>query len=92
MRQRADRYNEIGAPKSEAGERTVPLTPIVLNALKEWKLAAPKGDLDLVFGSSRGTIQSHANLINRALVPAQMPCWRRRSRSRAPNAWWQRNA
>jgi integrase len=72
VRQRADRYNAIGAPKSEAGERTVPLTPIVSNALKEWKLAAPKSDLDLVFGSSRGTIQSHANLINRALVPVQI--------------------
>ena len=27
VRQRADRYNQIGRPKSEAGERTVPLTP-----------------------------------------------------------------
>jgi integrase len=72
VRQRADRYNAIGAPKSEAGERTVPLPPLVLNALKEWKLAAAKSALDLVFPSSRGTIQSHANLINRALVPVQI--------------------
>jgi hypothetical protein len=34
-------------PKSEAGERTVPVPP-ALNALREWKLACPKGSLDLV--------------------------------------------
>src|SRR5215475_8922796 len=38
VRQRADRYNEIDAPKSEAGERTVPLPPTVLKTLREWKL------------------------------------------------------
>ena len=31
VRQRADRYSKIGKPKSDAGERTVPLTPIVVN-------------------------------------------------------------
>ena len=49
VRQRADRYSAIGAPKSEAGERTVPLTPMVLNTLREWKLQCPRGELDLVF-------------------------------------------
>jgi hypothetical protein len=36
LRQRADRYNEMGKPKSEAGERTIPLGPFVVNTLKEW--------------------------------------------------------
>ena len=40
VRQRADRYNVIGSPKSEAGERTVPIGPMVVNTLREWKLAA----------------------------------------------------
>ena len=31
VRQRADRYNAIGSPKSEAGERAIPLGPFVLN-------------------------------------------------------------
>ena len=31
VRQRADRFNAIGRPKSEAGERTVPVPPIVAN-------------------------------------------------------------
>lgn len=39
VHQRADRYNEIGRPKSEAGERTVPAPPIVINTLRELKLS-----------------------------------------------------
>lgn len=42
VRQRADRFNEIGQPKSAAGERTVPAPPIVINTLREWKLSYPR--------------------------------------------------
>ena len=49
VRQRADRYLKIGEPKSEAGYRTLPLVPTLAAALKRWKLACPKGSLDLVF-------------------------------------------
>ena len=34
VRQRADRYGSIGAPKSEAGSRTIPLAPMVANTLR----------------------------------------------------------
>ena len=44
VHQRADQFNVIGRPKSEAGERTVPAPPIVVNALREWKLICPKRD------------------------------------------------
>ena len=54
VRQRADRYNVIGRPKSHAGERTVPIGPMVANTLREWRLACPKGDLGLVFPTARG--------------------------------------
>ena len=37
VRQRADRYKAMGAPKSAAGEHIVPLTAMVANTLKEWK-------------------------------------------------------
>ena len=57
VRQRADRYLKIGPPKSEAGERKVPVPPGVLAAMKEWKLAGPKSDLGLVFPSASGKIQ-----------------------------------
>jgi integrase len=72
VRQRADRFKEIGKPKSEAGERTVPFPPIVMNALKEWKLACPRTDADLVFPTTNGTVEYHSNIIKRALWPAQM--------------------
>jgi integrase len=69
--QRADAYQEIGAPKSEAGHRTVPLTPKLVRILTEWKLACPKGDAGLVFPNTDGKIEWHANIINRAWIPLQ---------------------
>lgn len=42
VRQRADRFNDIGRPKTEAGERTVPIPPLVANTLREWRLACPR--------------------------------------------------
>jgi integrase len=38
VRQRADKFKTIGKPKSVAGERSVPMPPILVNALREWKL------------------------------------------------------
>jgi integrase len=70
--QRADAYQEIGAPKSEAGHRTVPLTPKLVRVLTEWKLACPKGDRGLVFPNTDGKIEWHANIINRAWIPLQI--------------------
>lgn len=67
--QRADRFNKIGMPKTDAGQRTIPLTPLVVNTLREWKLACPVGDLDLVFPNSAGNVEYHANIVNRGLKP-----------------------
>jgi integrase len=72
VRQRADRFNEIGKPKSAAGERIVPFGKLVANTLKEWKLACPKSAGDLVFPNGVGKVESLANIINRGLIPAQM--------------------
>ncbi|SFI65750.1 Site-specific recombinase XerD [Phyllobacterium sp. CL33Tsu] len=69
VRQRADKYHVIGMPKSDAGQRTIPLTPMVINALKEWKLACPKGELNLVFPNGEGNIEWHQNIIKRGLHP-----------------------
>lgn len=68
VRQRADRWNKIGPPKSEAGRRTIPLGPALTLALKEWKLPCPKGEHDLVFPTSTGAIDHHKNML-RSLVP-----------------------
>ncbi|BCA03505.1 integrase [Bradyrhizobium japonicum] len=70
--QRADAYQEIGAPKSEAGHRAVPLTPKLVRVLTEWKLACPKGDAGLVFPNTDGKVEWHANIINRAWIPVQV--------------------
>src|SRR5271166_596294 len=69
VRQRADKYAAIGKPKSHAGERTVPLTPILLNTLREWKFACPKGELGLVFPTGRGNVENHKNIVDRGLKP-----------------------
>lgn len=70
VRQRADKYHVIGMPKSDAGQRTIPVTPMVVNTLREWKLACPKGDLNLVFPNGEGNVEWHQNIIKRGLWPA----------------------
>jgi integrase len=70
VRQRADRHGEIGRPKSAAGERTVPLPPMVIAALREHRLASPK--LDLVFANSRGNIEHRNAIVEQGFHPAQV--------------------
>jgi integrase len=72
VRQRADRFNVFGPPKSESGERTVPLLPMLANTLRQHRLVCPKGKFDLVFPNSTGNAESHSNIINRGLIPAQI--------------------
>jgi len=64
VRQRADRYNEIGQPKSASGTRTIDFGPRVLAALREWKLACPKSDDGLVFPTPEGKIEHHKNMLS----------------------------
>jgi integrase len=70
--QRADASHKIGRLKSKSAYRSIPLPPIVLNALREWKLVCPKGDLGLVFGNGRGKVESYSNLIERGFNPIQL--------------------
>ncbi len=72
VRQRADAWGKMGPPKSEAGERAIPMTPMVANALKEWKLECPKGDFRLVFPNGDGRPENHANIANRGFYPLQI--------------------
>lgn len=72
VRQRADRYNVIGEPKSDAGTRTLPLPPTVVSTLREWKLACPKGELGLVFPNGNGNVENHQNILTRGFFPAQV--------------------
>lgn len=82
VHQRADRFNTIGQPKSVSGERAISIPGILVNTLREWRLACPRRDsgqkdasgkpimvLDLVFPNGAGKVESHANIINRGLIP-----------------------
>jgi integrase len=70
--QRADRFNQIGKPKTRAAKRTIPLPQPVVSALREWKLACPKGPLDLVFPNETGSIEYLVNVVQRIFWPAQI--------------------
>jgi integrase len=82
VRQRADAWNVIDVPKSDAGNREVPLAPMVVNTLKEWKLTCSRrkkgndvsGQLHLVFPNGGGKIESHANIFNRGFNPLLIEC------------------
>jgi integrase len=54
VRQRADEWGSMGQPKSHAGQRVIPMSPSVINTLKEWKLVCPKGPLNLAFRTRWG--------------------------------------
>ena len=71
VRQRADKYNRMGRPKSSAGERTVPLPPGVVDELRQWKLICPKrdGKVALVFPNGAGNVENHVNIAQRGLIP-----------------------
>jgi len=68
VRQRADRYKAIGRPKSAAGERVIPLPPVLVSALRVWKLACPGGELGLVFPAADGGVRGYFNVTRVALV------------------------
>jgi integrase len=72
VRQRADKFNTIGKPKSASGQRTIPMPPILVNMLREWKLACPKSEFGLVFPTGTGQIEYHSNIVVRGLAPAQV--------------------
>ena len=66
----SDGFGVIGRLKSEAGERTIPLLPLVVNALREWRLMCPKGEL--AFPNGGGRIENMSNIVQRAWHPLQI--------------------
>jgi integrase len=71
-RQRADAWGVIGKPKSKAGNRDIPLTPMLANTLKEWRPNCPPGPLGLVFPNGAGNVESHTNIVNLFWDPLQI--------------------
>jgi integrase len=72
VRQRADKFGQIGSPKSAAAHRAVPFGQTVATMRKEWKLACPKGQLGLVFPNGAGNIEDLGNIDKRGFQPAQV--------------------
>ncbi|MHC2273547.1 integrase [Bradyrhizobium diazoefficiens] len=70
--QRADAFHKIGRLKSKSGYRSIPCPPLVVNALREWKLICPKGELGLVFPTGSGQVESHSNIVQRGFEPVQL--------------------
>lgn len=70
VRRRADRWNQIGDPKSGAGYRAIPMTDMLANTLKQWKLACPISEQGLVFPNGAGNVENHGNLYARVFGPA----------------------
>jgi integrase len=72
VRQRVDRFGAVGRPRTGASERTLPIGPVVINALRTWKLACPKGENDFVFPNKDGgafpyqTARYHLDLVQAA--------------------------
>jgi integrase len=72
VRQRADKWGTIGPLKSETSYRDIPLSPFVVNALKDWRGDRIYPGEALVFGTSTGTVQSLPNIWRRHLAPQQV--------------------
>ena len=72
VRRRADQWGRFGPPKTKAGKREITMTPLVLNTLREWKLACPLTALDLVFPSPSGGVVSHSCILKDGFKPLQV--------------------
>jgi len=81
--QRADKWAQIGSPKSAAARRTIPLGEPSAPALRAWKLAQPpityredgekrQGPATLVFGTSRDKPDTLPNIRNRLVAPVMI--------------------
>jgi integrase len=86
VRQTADLWCDIhDCGKTDAAYRDIPMLPLVMNALKEWKLACPMRDtgkkdangepireLYLVFPNAKGRVQFHQHIDRRDWQPLQV--------------------
>jgi integrase len=73
--QRADRFGEIGPPKSATSVRTVDIDDALVNLLGQWKLACPPNEGDIAFPNSAGAIDDHGRLfrsVERVMLEARL--------------------
>lgn len=70
VRCRVDAYGEEGPPKTEAGEREIPLSDQLVTLIKEWRLRSKFSKAeDLVFPNRKGGHTCHDNFVKREFKP-----------------------
>jgi integrase len=67
---RSWKEGEFRQPKTQASVRRIELPESIVHELREWRLACPKGEHDLVFPNLVGKPLSNENLLRRGLYPA----------------------
>jgi integrase len=69
VKQRADERGVIGPPKTVASRRTISISSFLVTMLRQWKIECTTGPL--VFGNSRGHVQTLSDIHERAWRPLQ---------------------
>ena len=69
VKQRADERGVIGPPKTVASRRTISISSFLVTMLRQWKIECTPGPL--VFGNSRGHVQTLSDTHERAWRPLQ---------------------
>ena len=59
-------------PKSKTSKRRIDMAPELVAGLKKWRLACPKGELDLVFPNENGKPENQSNFLRRRFYPILM--------------------
>jgi integrase len=62
--------NEWYKPRSKTSIRNIDIGPSTMAALRQWKIAYPPNDFDLIFPNGSGNPLNHGNMLNRHFYPA----------------------
>lgn len=74
VRRRVNFKRDLGPVKSKTGRREVPIPPMAIRVLKEWKMACPPNELDLVFPFWDKKPMHYNVARKQCMVPIQVAC------------------
>lgn len=72
VRERMDRYDTLGEPKSMTSNRSIPIPPMLAAELRAWKKVCPKSELGFVFPKPDGTVLGHTQMVRDGWGAAQV--------------------
>jgi integrase len=70
VRRTLNKNGRFYEPKTRASRRRVAIPVSLVLELKRWKLACPKGEIDIVFPNASGGLENQSNLLKRGFFPA----------------------